>query len=390
MNAALMLKRSTRLEQALMMIALYGAVLVMLDLARTGLDLDAHVGGLMLAGSGLLFWWRGLRLKPAKQPSGLQQADAAVLAPLAQLDEELLAQLARAVSLSEASSMNTVGRVQDLHQLSGQLIDYLQTARQQSVQMQQASDLNGSIATEFTAFVQQLPQQIAQEREHLEQLVADVSKLSTISETIRGMARQTEILSINAAIAAAHAGDAGRAFSVLAGEVRRLALESSTSAQSIEQNIRQLVETVQARKAGEFAQRMQHNEREVARLLTLTSKFDEGFLDMRQFYAMLLTAITEHNTKLSEGIVSLLEAGQYHDVFKQIVDRQEPALRQRHAVLDDLLAEVRTDKPDMDTLATRAQGLLDQYIQTENAHRPPASQPTSATGSTSPERIELF
>jgi len=385
-----MLKRSTRLERGLMLVALCGTALVALDLARTGLDLDARIGGLMLAGSGLLFWWRAMRLRQPQQTAGVQRTKAAILAPLAQLDEQLLAQLARAVHLSETSSMNTVGRVQELHQLSGQLINYLHTARLQSMQMQQASDLNGSIATEFTTFVQQLPQQIAQERDHLEQLVTDVNKLSTISETIRGMARQTEILSINAAIAAAHAGDAGRAFSVLAGEVRRLALESSASAQSIEENIRQLVDTVQARKAGEFAERMQHNEREVARLLTLTNKFDEGYLDMRQFYAMLLTAITEHNTKLSEGIVSLLEAGQYHDVFKQIIDRQEPALRQRHVVLDDLIAEMHTEQPNMATLATRAQGLLDQYIQTENAHRPPTPQPTSATDHSSPAHIELF
>lgn len=204
------------------------------------------------------------------------------------------------------------------------------------------------------------------------------------------MARQTEIRSINAAIAAAHAGEAGRAFSVLASEVRRLALESSDSAKRIEQNIRHLVGSVQARLDGEFAQRRQHNEHEIARLLTLTSKFDKGSLDTRQFYTSLLTAITEHNTELSQGILSLLAAGQYHDVFKQIIGRQTPVFEQRHALLDHLLTQVHSGQPDLDTLNARARALLDEYITTENAHRPPDQHTGDAAGQTVSQHIELF
>lgn len=312
------------------------------------------------------------------------------LQSLAALDQEMLRQLDRAVSLSETSSLNTVNQVTDLHRLSGRLIDYLQTAKRQSVEMQSMIELNGSIATEFSNFVQALPEQIAQERAYLEHLVAEVGQLSSISETIRDMARQTEILSINAAIAAAHAGEAGRAFSVLASEVRRLALESSNSAKHIEQNIRHLVDTVQARLAGEFAQRMQHNEQEVSRLLTLTGKFDEGYLDMRQFYAMLLTAITEHNTELSRGILSLLDAGQYHDVFKQIIGRQAPVFEQRHALLAHRLTQAGSGQPDLAALDADARALLDQYLHTEAAHSPPVPHTGDASGGTVSRHIELF
>ena len=391
MEAALVLKRLPCLEQVLILIGLCGTGLVVTDLLRTGLATVHPLSGLLLAGSGALFWWRALHHQPRQPATMPPNADTGVLQSMAALDQQMLQQLDRAVSLSETSSLNTVERVTDLHKLAGQLVDYLLAAKQQSVEMQEMIELNGSIATEFAQFVQALPQQIAQERDHLTRLVTDVRQLSSISETIRDMARQTEILSINAAIAAAHAGESGRAFAVLASEVRRLAVESSTSAQTIEQKIQRLVDTVQARTAGEFAQRMQHNEREIVRLLTLTSKFDEGYLDMRQFYTMLLTAITEHNTKLSQGILSLLDAGQYQDVFKQIIGRQTPVFEQRHALLDHLLTQVHSGKPDMAALDARAQALLTQYMASENAHRPPDLQADrSADQTASPPHIELF
>lgn len=389
-KAFLALNPFTRMEQVLVLIGLCGTGLVMADLLRPGLTAVTDWGGLLLAGSGVLFWGQARRHWPQRQTPPSLETDTGVLQSMAALDQQMLQQLDRAVSLSETSSLNSVERVTDLHKLAGQLVDYLLTAKQQSVEMQEMIELNGSIATEFAHFVQALPQQIAQERDHLTRLVTDVRQLSSISETIRDMARQTEILSINAAIAAAHAGESGRAFAVLASEVRRLALESSTSAQTIEQKINGLVNTVQARMAGEFAQRMQHNEREVTRLLALTGKFDEGYLDMRQFYTMLLTAITEHNTKLSQGILSLLDAGQYHDVFKQIIGRQTPVFEQRHALLDHLLTQVHSGKPDLAALDAQARALLDQYMAIEDAHRPPDLHTDDPAGRTGALHIELF
>ncbi|PXW94343.1 methyl-accepting chemotaxis protein [Sphaerotilus hippei] len=321
--------------------------------------------------------------------SAVTPPDCAAVQGLEQLDQRMRRQLGHAVDLSGTASLRMIGQVNGLRQSSGQLMNYLDTARVQSVQMQDEIERNGSIVAELAAFVQQLPQQIEQERRYLEQLVSEVRGLSAITDTIRGMARQTEILAINAAIAAAQAGEAGRAFAVLAGEVRRLALQSSTAAESIGQSIHQLVETVQRRSQGDFAQQMVHNEHESARLLALTDKLDEGYLDMRQFYAMLLTAITEHNVALDRDIGELLDAAQYHDVFKQIVDRLNPFFDRRHDLLAELVGQLRRGARDTAAVEARALQLAHEYAEAEAAH---GDGGPAAAGGANPSlpRIELF
>jgi len=342
----------------------------------------------VLAAGLLRVWHPAGAAWPWQDPAAPAAPDGA-LQGLRALDERMLDKLGQAVDLSEGAALTMIERVTGLRGLSGRLMDYLRQAQQQSVAMQREIERNGSIVAELAGFVQQLPQQIEQERLYLDQLVTEVRQLAAITETIRGMARQTEILSINAAIAAARAGDAGRGFSVLAGEVRRLALESNQSAQAIEAHIRHLVATVQARGGGEFAQRMQHNEAEAARLLSLTGKLDEGYLDMRQFYAMLLTAITEHNGALDEGITGLLDTAQHQDVFKQMIDRLGLAFAQREAVLAELMARLRQGHQDTAELDAQASALADQYDLAEAAHRDPDAAAGAAPGEPM-ARIELF
>lgn len=71
---------------------------------------------------------------------------------------------------------------------------------------------------------------------------ADINK--TI-EIIKGLASQTNLLSLNASIEAARAGEAGRGFAVVAEEIRNLSEESSGNAQEIEGIVKELVGNVE-------------------------------------------------------------------------------------------------------------------------------------------------
>ena len=69
----------------------------------------------------------------------------------------------------------------------------------------------------------------------------NVKEIQKFIEVIKDIASQTNLLSLNASIEAAHSGEAGKGFAVVAGEIRRLSEQSAQSSNEIENTLNGLI-----------------------------------------------------------------------------------------------------------------------------------------------------
>ncbi len=111
------------------------------------------------------------------------------------------------------------------------------------------------VVSEAINGINKLADQISQASSSINQLASNTESIGSVVDVIRGIAEQTNLLALNAAIEAARAGEQGRGFAVVADEVRTLASRTQSSTNEIQSMIESLqslaIQTVDLMKQSE-------------------------------------------------------------------------------------------------------------------------------------------
>ncbi len=142
-------------------------------------------------------------------------------------------------------------------------------------------------------------------------LAAQVQGISGVLDVIRGIAEQTNLLALNAAIEAARAGEAGRGFAVVADEVRALAHRTQQSTAEIEK----MVDSIQGG-ANKAVTAMGHS-----------SERARASLDVAEAAGRALTEITQSIVQINERNVSIATATEQQAQVAREVDRNLTSIR---------------------------------------------------------------
>ncbi|MEH7671545.1 methyl-accepting chemotaxis protein [Bacillus pumilus] len=124
------------------------------------------------------------------------------------------------------------------------MVDTTSHMMESSIDSSKTAQAGGELVQKTAGQMQTIEQAVKEAELVIQGLEQKSKDITNILGVINGIADQTNLLALNAAIEAARAGEAGRGFSVVAEEVRKLAEQSGSSSKEIESLTNEIVEEI--------------------------------------------------------------------------------------------------------------------------------------------------
>ena len=158
--------------------------------------------------------------------------------------------------------------------------------------------------------------QVSRSAQQIQGLVSVSQSLYALLDEVEGVADQTALLSLNASLEAARAGQAGRGFAVVAGEVRKLSERSRLAAE----RMRGLTSEITTASGGVYKELGLSAERSLEESCQAQAEINQLLRliqDGDQAVQAALTTLGDKSRQVSDDIGRIIIAFQFHDLLRQ-------------------------------------------------------------------------
>ena len=140
---------------------------------------------------------------------------------------------------STESAQHTLERITQIAESTSEVASFSHEMSRQAAEGERA-------ITQIDEQMAYIESAVGEADERIAQLAVHAEQIDGITTLINEISAQTNLLSLNASIEAARAGEAGRGFTIVAGEVKKLADQSAVSTREIKERVARIQQETQA------------------------------------------------------------------------------------------------------------------------------------------------
>ena len=269
-------------------------------------------------------------------------------------------QMASVSELSEEAAKNILANLKQIDSQNSALVNFIQ----QSGSNEQVAKVVALIESQMKGcqvllkrFVDKQQADVRDATKQRSRVVAETEGVLNLLENVDGIARQTRMLSFNASIEAAHAGEFGRGFAVIGDEIRKLASEVQELSKAVRERVETLTRTITKNLQQESEQREQAEHDAVAKIAETLSALSGNMMTLVTHQRDTLSKVESENESIAYPVMDAMGNIQFQDIVRQ-------QLKQLISMAEMVSDHMRTvgaalDEPHGDFSATSLSQKLD-------------------------------
>ncbi|MDU0156970.1 methyl-accepting chemotaxis protein TlpB [Bacillus cabrialesii] len=228
------------------------------------------------------------------------------------------------------------------------------TITKSSIQSSEAAGSGEKLVEHTVGQMKTIDQSVQKAEAVVKGLETKSQDITSILNVINGIADQTNLLALNAAIEAARAGEFGRGFSVVAEEVRKLAVQSADSAKEIEGLIQEIVREISTSLS--MFQSVNH---EVKEGLQITDKTADSFKQIYEMTTQISGELQSLNATVEQLSAGSQEVSSAVEDISAVSKESSAGIQDIAASAEEQLASMEEISSSAETLANMAEELQD-------------------------------